>query len=268
MSEGMSITPLRKRRLTGELYARDPKIETLLGELSSLSQDDLIARAAISRRNDSAYIPSECLVYFIRASRADNRETWFERLYKILAERVLRSLPKAHSADGKSESLTRGVIRDKVFSRFVELLATDRSDYSEKLDYFEVRFDGALASLRRDAQEQAWRDENRSAPLEYDDETGEISPEVERAAGQFDPFTEPEIDSDAYRLRLDAAIDVLPPEQKRIIEMLRQGVPIDSKDPDVLTIAKALGRSEKTVRTYRDKATATLRVALTGGEPL
>jgi hypothetical protein len=75
---------------------------------------------------------------------------------------VLRSLPKAESQDGKTESLTRGIVRGKVFGRFVELLSADRADCVEKLDYFEVRFDGALASLRRDAQEQAWCDENRS----------------------------------------------------------------------------------------------------------
>lgn len=70
-------------------------------------------------------------------------------------------------------------VRDKVFGRFVELLSAGRDAYVEKLDYFEVRFDGALANLRRDAQEKAWRDENRSKPLEYDDESGELSAEVE-----------------------------------------------------------------------------------------
>lgn len=268
MSKDAVVTPLKKRMLSGELYTRDPKVETLLVVLSSLSRNELVPRAMISSRSDPNYIPSECLVYFVRASRTDNQETWFERLYKILAERVLRALPRVESQDGKTASITREIIRDKAFARFVELMAADRSDYSEKLDYFEVRFDGALASLRRDAQEQAWRHENRSIPLEYDDETGEVSPEVERAVGHCDPFADPEIDGDSYRLRLDAAIDALPPEQKRIIEMLRQGVPIDSKNPDVMTIVKALGRSEKTIRTYRDKALATLRVALTEGEPL
>ena len=148
----------------------------------------LIARAAVTKRADTGYVPSECLVYFIRASRRDNNEAWFERLYRILIERVLRSLPRAESSDGKTESLTRGVVRDKVFGRFVEFLSADRAAYVDKLDYFEVRFDGAVASLRRDAQEQAWRDENRSRPLEYDEESGELSPEVEAAAGSQDPF--------------------------------------------------------------------------------
>lgn len=261
-----TVTPLRKRRLSGELYKRDQRVEALIAELAALSRDELIARAAIRKRSDPAYVPSECLVYFIRSTRQDNNEMWFERLYRILTERVMRSLSRAESPDGKTESLTRGVVRDKVFGRFVELLSADRAAYVDKVDYFEVRFDGALASLRRDAQEQAWRDENRSRPLEYDQESGELSPEVEAAAGVHDPFALSDLDDPAYRLRLDAAIAALPIEQSRIIHMLRQGFPIDSKEPDVMTIAKALGRSEKTVRTYRDKAFAALRAAMADGE--
>lgn len=262
----IAVNSLRKRRLDGELYERDQKVEALIAELALLPRDELIVRAAVTKRSDLRYVPSECLVYFVRASRRDNNEAWFERLYRILIERVLHSLPRTESSDGKTESLTRGAIRDKVFGRFVELLSADRTAYVDKLDYFEVRFDGALASLRRDAQEQAWRDENRSRPIEYDEESGELSPEVEAAAGTYDPFTASDFDDPAYRLRLDAAIEALPTEQSRIIHMLRQGFPIDSKEPDVMTIAKALGRSEKTVRTYRDKAFAALRAAMADGD--
>jgi hypothetical protein len=263
--EAMAM-PLRKRRLSGELYERDPKVEALIAELAVLPRDGLIAQATITNRSNPRYIPSECLVHFIRASRSDNNEAWFERLYRILMERVLRSLPRAESFDGKTESLTRGTVRDKVYSGFVELLSTDRAAYVDKLDYFEVRFDGAVASLRRDAQEQAWREENRSRPLEYDEESAELSPVVESAAGTYDPFASSDFDDLAYRLRLDAAIDALPPEQRRIIHMLRQGFPIDSKEPDVMTIAKALNRSEKTIRTYRDKAFAALRATMAKGD--
>lgn len=261
-----AVAPLRKRRLSGELYERDPKVESLIGELAALPYKALITKAAVVSRSDPSYVPSECLVYFIRASRSDNENAWFERLYRILIERVLRSLPKPESSDGRTESLTRGVIRDKVFDRFVELLSADRVAYNDKLDYFEVRFDGALASLRRDAQKQAWRDENRSQPLEYDEESGELSPEIETAAGTHDPFAESDFGDPAYRSRWDAAIDSLPPEQRRIIHMLTEGFPIDSKDPGAMTIAKALDRSEKTIRTYRDKAFAAMRAAIAVGE--
>lgn len=261
------VAPLRKRRLTGELYERDRKVEALIAELATLPRDELIARAAITKRSDPGYVPSECIVYFIRASRHDNNEAWFERLYRILMERVLRSVPKSESSDGKTESLTRSVVRDKVFSRFVELLSADRASYVDKLDYFEVRFDGAVASLKRDAQEQAWRDEKRSQPLEYDEESGELTAEVEKAAGSHDPFAAaPDFDDPVYRSRLHAAIEALPTEQIRIIHMLKEGFPIASKEPDVMTISKALGRSEKTIRTYRDKAIAALRLAMADGD--
>jgi hypothetical protein len=181
--------------------------------------------------------------------------------------RVLHSLPRAETTDGGivQVSLTRSRIREKAFDRFVELLATDRQVYSEKLDYFEVRFDGALASLRRDALEQAWREENRTTALEYDPETNEPSAEVEDAVGSFNPFDETAFGENDYRSRLDAAIDTLPPEQSRIVDMLRQGFPIDSKEPGAVTIAKALGKSEKTIRLHRDRALAVLRTELSSG---
>jgi hypothetical protein len=261
------VSPLRKRKLDNQqLYKRIPEIEASVVELEGLSQDDLLARSQIRRRDDPGYVPSECLLYFVRASRADNSTARFGHLYKVLAERVLRSLPTAESADGMTASLTNGIIRDKVFGRFVELLSADRSQYSEKLDYFEVRFDGALASLRRDAQEQAWRAENRATPLVFDEETGELSEDVERAAGSFDWPSNSEINGSDYRFRLDAAIDALPEEQIRIIEMLRKGVPIDSKEANAITIAKVLGKSEKTIRTHRDKAFASIRAAMSGEE--
>ncbi|MGY4346771.1 hypothetical protein ACVWXM_003238 [Bradyrhizobium sp. GM7.3] len=119
------INSLRKRRLNGELYERDPKVEALIAELAGLPRDELIVRAAVTKHSDPGYVPSECLVYFIRASRRDNNEAWFERLYRILIERVLRSLPRTESSDGKTESLTRGAVRDKVFGRLVELLSAD-----------------------------------------------------------------------------------------------------------------------------------------------
>lgn len=262
------IKPLRKRTLEGKLYQRDPKIEAKLIELAALPRQELAERCGIGRRDNPNYVPSECLLYFVRESRADNSDAHFEQLYKLLASRVRSCLPKAESADGRTESLTRGAIRDKVFGRFVELLSRDRREYFEKLDFFEIRFDAALKRLRLDAQEQAWRDENRSVALEFDEDTGEPSPEVERAAGSFDPFAEAEMDGSDYRSRLDAAIDTLPREQIRIIEMLRQGIPIDSQDAEAVTIAKALGKSEKTIRTHRDKAYAAIRAVLKRGEDL
>lgn len=260
------ITPLRKRTLEGKLYTRRAPIEALLAELEVLPREKLVERCAITNRSDSSYVPSECLMYFVRASRADNSDHHFERLYKILVTRVLRALPNPENRKGEVAhvSLTKSRIREHAFDRFTEMLAADRGAYLDKLDYFEIGFDGAVANLRRDAQEKAWKEENRTETLEFESETNEPSEKIEKAVGSFNPFEDQAFVEKDYRSRLDAAIDSLPPEQSRIVHMLRQGILIDSNDPNALTIAKALKKSEKTIRNQRDRAFAAIRKFVAG----
>ena len=52
-------------------------------------------------------------------------------------------------------------------------------------------------------------------------------------------------------------------KERQVIELMLKGLPIDSTDGNVLTIAKAVGCTEKTVRNRRDRAIAKLRDALT-----
>lgn len=250
------IVPLTKRRKDGTLYKRPDPIGPLLVHLAELSRDDLLERACVRDRAHPDYIPSECILYFVRASRRDNSDAWFERLYKILVERVLRSVPRAEGS-GNSAALTRERIRNSVFDRFVELLADDRREPNDKLDFFEIRFDLAIKRLRLDAQERAWRDERRSMSL--DDGDDGLSAEVEAAKGSENPFGGDRISSDPiFRERLYAAIDALPPEQSRTMHLLLLGWPTDSNDPEVMTIARALNCSDRSVRNYRQRALKTL----------
>lgn len=259
------IEPLRKTTLDGQPYARPTLIQSRLGDLLKQPREKILEVARIRDRNAPGYVPSECLVHLLRAARRDNREQWFNVLYGELLERILRQLPKADSSDGITRSLKNEAIRDGILGRVGELIAADRSDYSLALDYFEIRFDSALANLKKDAQNRAWRQENRNETLEFDDRTGELPADIERAAGSFDPLDADRLDDTAYRSRLYEAIDALPKEQSRIIHMLLEGFPIDSKEPGVVTISSTLERVEKTIRTYRDKAYATLREVLGDG---
>jgi len=175
------LTALRKRKLDGKLYTRTAAVEAKLTELVELSRDDLIVRCEITAKADQNYVPTECLVYFVRATRHDSSEAWFERLYKELIRRVLQRLPR-EAKTSSGETLTSERIRETVLDRFLQMLAIDRQGYCDRLDFLEVAFDSALASLRMDGRRSAWRDEKRSAPLE-DEETGEVLAVVEEARG-------------------------------------------------------------------------------------
>lgn len=254
--------PLRKCKEDGALYQRDAAIEARLAQLAELPRSDALKLCGIRQRGHPDYVPSECLLHLVRACRHDNKNDYFDRLYGLLFERVVRALPRAVGGNGRSESATITKIREYVLDRFVAHIVADRSEYNESLDYFEVRFDSALVSLKLSGRKKAWREENRSQPIEIDAETGELPPEIEQAAGTFDPLAPAEMLDEAYRLRLQAAIDTLPEEQIRIVTMLRKEIPIESEDPNVMTIARTLGRTPKTIRKYRNQAFAALRTIL------
>jgi len=257
------INPLKKRTLEGAIYTRRPEVEAEIDQLLELPDADILARCGIRRAGLPGHISSEAALHMLRARRAEPETAIASRLFSMLAERVLRS--RGGSDPQSVSSFSGEQIRERVYDRFVDHLLADRKAYDDRLDYFEINFNAAVARLRQTAQKQVWRDENRSTTLVVSDEDGgEIKSEVERTLGDYDPLSAQAIDDARYRSRLDAAIDALPPLQSRIVEMLRKGIPIDSNDPSVVTIRGALEKAEKTIRNQRDKAYARLRVLLAG----
>ncbi len=250
-------SPLRKVKLDGAPYFRRDKVEAEIQALAGISAAELERRAGLWQVNDPGYVSSEALLYFVRNAAAGAHR---EKLTEKLLVRVARRVPSVADTGGDTVSLTRMNIREDVCDHFVDLLLSDRKQYDDRLDYYEVNFNGAVAADRRDANDRHWKHENRTAELETED--GEISAQVESAVGDYDPFDADELDKKDYRLLLDEAIDNLPEFQRRIVVMWRQDIPIESSDPSVESISKVLGRSEKTIRTHRDKAFASLKLRL------
>jgi len=260
------IEPLRKRRPdSGDTYTRLAVNEQKLHKLVLLTEDELVKRISLPKTHED-YIPSECIVYFIRRRCSPDNVRFFEKLFKILAARFRSLLPRAENDRRETVSFTKVQVVEEVFDKFVTMLLEERSgSYVEDLDIYEIVFNQAVFFRRIDAQRKAWKEENRSIKLEVNEDSLEIAPEIEKMAGHYDPFNAEEIQDNLYRLRLADAINQLPPPQNTIMEMLRQGIQIDSQDPTIDTISKLLCKSEKTIRTQRDKAFAKLRILLDQG---
>lgn len=258
--------PLRKLKDDGSPYTRPPDVEASINALLAIPRTELVQRCQISDPSHPFFVKAECVLHFIRQAKADNNDRHFEALFRILRRRVQRALPALDRPfeEGESALVPASAIdiRDAVLFRFQELLCLDREGYDARLDYFEIRFDGAIANLRRTARRKTWKEENRSQPLSYDDETSELSSEVEDALARLNSQDPSKIDNPAYRKRFAAAIDALPEDQRRVIVLLLKDIQIESKDPEAVTIVKALGCSEKTVRNRRDRAFRALRAAL------
>lgn len=258
-----SLRPLRKKNPDGVLYTRVGKTESRLAELLQLPEATLLEHCSCPVRDVPEYVSCECLLYLVRNQYGSSAKV-AERLFCLLAERILRRLPSRSGTEGGPVSLKESSITDEVYGKFIELLSRDRQEYVEKLDYFEIRFDAALLSLRLDAQKKAWRHENRSVAIAVDPETGELPEKLEKDLGPTEAFDIKQLEKADYRSRLDAAIDTLPPLQRQIIVLLRRDMKIESQDPKEMTIVKALRKSERTIRTHRDIAFGALTAILKG----
>jgi len=254
------IEPLRKHNKKGVPYTRFPDNQNILVTIDALSDAGIVARCGLPKGN-ADYVPTECVVHMLRRGLRANNTELTSALFTQFMQRLRRLVPLGET----KESLVRVQAYEQLQDRLTTLFAKESIEYQERLDFFEIRFDGALARLLQDARKKASKEKNRKAPLE-NEETGEIDPQVEQAAGAFNPFDPENISDEYYRSVLDEAMEELPTTQKRIIEMMRNEVLIDSQDPKVQTISKILGLSEKTVRNQRDKAIVAMRAFVNTGD--
>lgn len=262
----VTILPLIKRYPDGALYTRMSEVEAQLSDLVELVFEVLVERCAITDRSHPDFVRPECLVHILRLTRSDNSDARFNRLFPLLLRRVALALPRAERMKDKQVLVdaTMSAINEQVLDRVLTLVTLDRSG-GDRLDFYEVHFDEAVAKLRLKARVKIAGRAARETALEPDPETSELPVSVERAAGAFDEDDSILFDP-IFRPRLLAAIDSLPPEQKEIVTMTMANIPAQSQDPAVPSISGILKCDPRTVRNRRDRAIIALREMLGQGE--
>ncbi|MEB8536877.1 RNA polymerase sigma factor [Acidithiobacillus ferriphilus] len=252
--------PLKQKRRGGTPYERPAEIEDWLKKLEAVDVAERLRQFATVSRKSPGYVPSEVLIHFLRRTWTEGMRGDFENLFRILMKRVEQSLCLAIS--DLCMVGARG-IREEIMLRFAERIAKDCQGRTSLLDFYEIHFDQAFAAFRTSALRQIGPSTVDTVPLGTDEDDGlEISAEVEAAAADFLGGNPEIIDDPAFRSALTAAIDQLPDDQKQVIGLLLQGFQIDSKDKDVMTIARILQCDERTVRNRRDRAVNALRAIL------
>lgn len=258
-----SLPPLRKKTVDGKLYKRRAATEILIHKCLELTFDELCDRAEISARTHDDYIPSEVLVYFLRQTKTHNNDAQFGSLYQLLEKRIRRVCPHSKVRLGEKEGTIGHLqdVQDFVLDDFAVRVMRDRQEYEEKLDIFEYAFDKAVARRKHDAMRVMYQRDKPTEPLQYD-EDGDIPADVEGALAKLNPNKNSPEDEITYRFQLQRAIDTLPDDERRVINMIFAGIPSESNDPEVQTISTILQCKPQTVRNRRDRAVAKLQQIL------
>lgn len=257
------IEPLQKHKGTGERYTRRTPISEFIARSLALTFEELLDRAAVRDRRDSEYVPSEVLVYHLRRTKNDNYEDRFVALYDILRDRILAACPRPNRqvADRIFEDARIAEIRDATIDYVTELMLTDRQDYDERLDIYEVVFDKAVRSAHITKLRNVNRRESAKENVE-DNVTGEVRAVVEAALDRYKSTgltAEEDLD---YRIHLRRAIDALPTEERKVIDLMLADIPIETNKEGEPSMIELLGCVEKTVRNRRDRAFAKIKTAL------
>lgn len=250
--QGAMVAPLTRRRIyDGTLYQRPEPIERALEALVLLPRQAILTRLSVRDRAGEGYIPSEVLVHLIRATRTDNDASYFDQLYTEILRRLDRALPSAEEtiAEGaQATNAAREQVREEVIARFEDALVEDRAAPGERLDIFECCFDFAVKKARQRAWRRLYTERERRHPLTAE----ELTEGVETGVAAFASLRSQLFSDPTSRMRLHAAIDLLPEKDRRIIQMLIADFPIDSKIEGEISIRAVLGCDEKTVRNRRD----------------
>lgn len=256
------IPPLMKQLPEGGTYARPVRIESLIDACDNLPFETLIDRARLKDRRNPDYLPSEVLVFFLRVTRTDNSDRRFAILYDLVMNRLTRSLRSA--VQGNTENARQSELHERMIERFVILLMKDRGAYCEALDIFEIAFDRAARSLKVDMLRVMGRRVPPAISL-TEEETGEVRQDAEAALIDLNPMSKPIELQVTYRIQLRRAIDSLPDNERRVIDMIFAGIPAQSDDTGKASIAQLLHCDPKTVRNRRDSAVKKL-IRMLGGE--
>jgi hypothetical protein len=254
------VRPLRKTKTDGTPYTRPDEIEARLEHLEKLPVSEQVRQCEIESEDETDFVPPECVVYLMRNRRdVDRDDDTAKTLYQILFRRLLGQLPRTEQEDYPKQLATAVAVREQVVGRFAELMTKDRESYEEQLDLYEARFAFSVARLRKTARRDAFKNANREKPLDAMQDGGEMSRAEETQLEISNSSIFDELYEKDYRRRYSEAIVHLPDDLRIVIELYREGVPFESKDPEKLTISRVIKRTPKTARDYCEQAIAILR---------
>jgi hypothetical protein len=257
--------PLTKRKKSdGRLYRRPHEIETAIDTLLSLPRSMIVERLSIRNARDEGYISSECLMHLSRETRTDNGGTYFETLYRELARRIAQVLPNpdTRTTDGQIATDSRlEKVRDEVLQQFEDWVLEDRLQPDTCLDIFECKFNFAVEKLRDRAWGKFYRESAHRHPKTV--EMLEIS--IESGDREFASLRERFFSDPTSRILLYAAIDSLPDPDRRMLQMLIEDFPIESKKPGEVSISGQLGCDPKTVQNRRAAFIREMQERFSGG---
>lgn len=254
------VKSLTKITKDGKPYIRPHAVEVNIEDALSQDLDTVLGRARIRDRNDPEYLCSECLLHLVRNARLQGETRKVERLLPFLLKRC-EALLKAAIPDGGRGNAAD--MREDILQSFCELLArVGTPQDTGTLDYFEIRFNHALTTLRfkRLAREDRRRKNFDDIPQVKDEDGEPLDDENILARVSSAAQSPARQENYVFLIEVFKLINALPvDEREAVILCYVKGYKVESEDPDEVTAATLCNVSGRTIRKRLEKAAAKLK---------
>ncbi len=256
-----AIEPLTRKNVTGEPYTRERIVEEQIISCITLSDNDIIARASITNKETVGYLQEEALVYLIRYSVQQQRQ----ELYNALSETLLTRCQE--QVDFRLHSLDPDLAED-AYGEIMRILYTEILGMEGQADFLQVRFWTALDRIaidifRRYSRRRA-KDQANLQPGSFSsrEKTEESEEDWEDQLADMDHFIPGEIRWSSVELEtlVEEALQALGEPLRTVFVLYHfEDWPIESKDPDELTLSKLYSVTPRTINNWLRKAESKLK---------
>ena len=248
------LEPLTKKNKNGVPYQREPGIEEQIISSMVLPDTDIIARAEITDKTNLGYLQEEAIIYMIRKSFQERRSDLYNSLSQVLLNRCHDQLDYRL----KSLDLAEDAYADVIQKLFEKILGSNGEG-----DFLQVRFWSALDRIAIDAfrrySGRLRKDHTNLTPSYFSGSDETYMPDGDREGSA--PAPNSSIPNERWGssverdvLVVDALQSLEEPLRTVYVLYYLQDWPIESKDPNKLTLSKYYNKTSKTIRNWLRKA--------------
>jgi DNA-directed RNA polymerase specialized sigma24 family protein len=243
------IAPLTKKAENGNVYVRRREVLEQLEVLVRLTPAELETRVRVLKESEEGSVKSENLVFLLRKfhGTALSDVIWNTISSRIgsIVGRNFRNIRKENPH--RAEEFLQEILTRVIF----KILDFEKDDGQ----YAQVSFGEFVAGYDSNAFRKYIKEKKRSNSVvsidgDQDADDDSNSGTIDLSDEEFDPVDK------MYR---DSLLALLPDEIKEACVLRMHGWQISSKDPNEPTIAKKMGKSEKTIRNWFKKAAEIIR---------
>lgn len=244
----METIPQKPQRKLKRSYQLSAEVTVQIEAALQMDPELLLSNAEITDFTSPAYLKDETIAYLFCEFSSKEKDYLVNKITEILLRRIKKVVVSTFPL--VSESVLEQIFEEIVGKFFIKLLDSE----NKSGDYYLIRFQDGVYKLAIGAYRK-WKRLKLVKPLSEYLREGENEEDLEGRLNYLIAFhSNPEFPTDSQIIIKDGLEQLT--DNLRIVYILRKywGWPIESLDPQIITLSTYFDRTPKTIRNWLKQA--------------